>query len=581
MPKSVVFFLLLLSYSRIQAQSTGVFPQQYFRNPLGIPIELSANFGEVRKDHFHMGLDIRTRQRVNLPVYAAADGYITRISIQRYGYGKAIYIQHPDGYTTVYGHLNGFYDTLDHYIVQKQYKEEQWEQDFSLPAGQFPVAKGQFIAWSGNTGSSGGPHLHFEIRESRTGNNLNPLLFGMGVTDDIAPVLHGLYWYDRRYSTYQGGAKRIPVTGAKGSYTVNGGDTVRIGSPRISFAVRAEDRTNSSSFLFGIYEAALWLDDSLRCNFQINNFTYPDSRYVNGSIDYNVFQQTGQGIQHLSQLPGNRLSVYSTDKARGIISFTDTLPHTVRMLLRDVSGNSTVVQFAVKYDPAPEENLFFTMNSVAVPPAKAHQIKEQQVDASFSESAFYDTVPFVLSEQPWRSWPAGSSAVGLHNATIPVHDNYTVQLPLRSDMNAYADRLLMQLESGRYKLVQKARPAAPGWYKAGFNRLGTVQLIADTIAPTIATYGWKNGQVFTNQTNLHVRCSDNQGEVQQFRALLDGQWLLFTHSTSDYIYTFDEHCGIGSHIITVSVQDVAGNTTIKEFQFTKKAPNNGSNKRRK
>lgn len=581
MLRSAFFFLLLAHYSLVQAQSAGVFPQQYFRNPLGVPIELSANFGEVRKDHFHMGLDIRTKQRVNLPVYAAAEGYISRISIQRYGYGKAIYIQHPEGYTTVYGHLNGFYDTLDRYIVQKQYKDEQWEQDFSLPAGLFPVSKGEFIALSGNTGSSGGPHLHFEIRDTRTGNNLNPLLFGMGVADNIAPVLQGLYWYDRRYSTYQAGAKRIPFTGAKGSYTVNGGDTVRLGSSKVSFAVRAEDRTNSSPFLFGIYEASLWMDDSLRCDFQINNFSYPDSRYVNGSIDYNVFLQSGQGIQHLSQLPGNRLSVYNTDDARGVIPFTDTLPHTVRMVLRDVAGNSTVVQFVVRYDPALEENLFFTMNSVAFPPGQARQLKEQQVDASFSELAFYDMVPFVLSGQPAGSWPQASGAVGLHNATVPVHDNYTVQLPVKPEMAAYADQLLMQLESGRYKLIQKAKPAAAGWYKGSFNRLGTVQLIADTVAPTIATYGWKNGQTFTNQTNLHIRCNDNNGEVQHFRALLDGQWLLFTHSTSDYIYTFDGHCGIGPHTLTVSVQDVAGNTTTKEFQFTKKAPTNGGNKRRK
>lgn len=577
MPRPLIFLLLALCSIQLQAQSSSVFPQQYFRNPLGIPIQLSANFGEVRKDHFHMGLDIRTQQKVNLPVYAAADGFISRISIQRYGYGKAIYIQHADGYTTVYGHLNGYYDTLNRYIINKQYADEQWEQDFSLPANLFPVKKGQFIAYSGNTGSSGGPHLHFEVRDTRSGNNLNPLLFGMGVVDNIAPVLEGLYWYDRRYSTYQATAKRIPVTSLKGSYSIT--DTVRLGSPLVSLGVRAEDRTNSSPFLFGIYEAGIWMDDSLRCYFQVNNFSYPDSRYINGSIDYGVFQKNGQGIQHLSMLPGNKLSIYSTDAASGVLQFADTLPHVIRLLLRDVAGNSTVLQFVARYDVSLQEDLFFTTNSVAMQPGKVQEVNGQGVKASFSAAAFYDMVPFVAGEQPAASWPEASAAAILHNASVPVHDRYTVRLQASPAFDSYASQLVMRLMNGNTRLLQKAQPAGDGWFTASFNRLGTAQLLADTIAPVITAAGWKDGQVFTTQPAIRIRCSDNLEEVQHFSARLDGQWLLFTHSTSDYIYTFDEHCSVGEHELTVSVQDLAGNRTVKTFHFTKKAPD--GNKRRK
>ncbi|BAV09930.1 membrane protein related to metalloendopeptidases [Filimonas lacunae] len=546
-----------------------------------MPIQLSANFGEIRKDHFHMGLDIRTKQRENLPVYAAAGGFISRISIQRYGYGKAIYIQHPNGFTTVYGHLNGYYDTLSHYIIQKQYTDKQWEQDITFSPGQFPVEKGQFIAWSGNTGSSGGPHLHFEIRDTRTGKNLNPLLFGMEVEDNIPPVLEGLYWFDRRYSTYQTSPKPIAIVNNKGSYQLKGGgDTLHIGSPRISFGVRAEDRTNSSSFLFGIYEAGLWMDDSLRCYFQVNNFSYPDSRYVNGSIDYATFLHTGKGIQHLSRLPGNELSIYNTDDNNGVISLTDTLPHTVRILLKDVEGNSTVMQYMVRYDSTLQEDLFFTMNSVAVPPNQPYNINEQEVKASFDAFAFYDIVPFVLGQQPRQQWPQASSQALLHNENVPVHDMYTVQLPLQPVAANYTDRLVMQLQSGRYRLYQKAQPASNGWFSGSFNRLGNVQLLVDTVPPSITPIGWKDNQVFTTQSSIRVRCSDNIDEVRNFNAYLDGQWILFTHSTYDYIYTFDEHCTLGEHVLSVSVQDLAGNTSVREFNFIKKEPN-GNNKRRK
>jgi hypothetical protein len=570
-----LLLFLLFPCSAIFAQNTRseAYPQQYFRNPLGISLQLSANFGEVRKDHFHMGLDIRTQQKENLPVYAAAEGYICRVSIEQGGYGKAIYIQHPAGYITVYGHLNGFYDSLEHYLVARQYKEEQWEQDFSLPPGEFPVQKGQFIARSGNTGSSGGPHLHFEIRDSRTGYNLNPLLFGLGLEDNIAPYLQGLYWYDRRYSTYQVSPQRIPIakTG-DGGYQAT--DTiVRIGSPLISFGIRAEDKTNSSPFLFGVYEAGLWVDDSLHCYFQLNNFSYNDTRYLNASIDYKAYSSTDLTIQHLSQLPGNALTIFTTDANRGVVRFTDTLPHSVRILLKDVAGNASVIQFQVAYDARLQQDFFFTTNSIPLLPNKANEVSGQSVKASFSTKAFYDTVPFVLAEMPAGGWPNASLNAQLHNANVPVHDMYTVQLQLQDPaMAAYSDQLVMQLQNNRYGAVRKAEIVSPGWYKASFRNLGKVQLLADTVPPIIQPIGWSNGQAFTTQSSLRIRCSDNMGGLRYFSARLDGQWVLFTHSTPDYLYTFDEYCPVGEHILTVSVQDMAGNRTVRELRFTRQPP---------
>lgn len=568
-----LLILLLLPCSVVfsQQKRAEAYPQGYFRNPLGIPLQLSANFGEVRKDHFHMGLDIRTQQKENLPVYAAAEGYISRVSIEQGGYGKAIYIQHPAGYVTVYGHLNGFYDALENYLVAKQYQDEQWEQDFSLPAGQFPVKKGQFIARSGNTGASGGPHLHFEIRDSRTGFNLNPLLFGLGVPDNIAPYLQGLYWYDRRYSTYQASPQRIPITKLASGYRTTD-EVVRLGSRVVSFGVRAEDKTNNSPFLFGVYEAGIWVDDSLRCYFQLNNFSYNDTRYLNGSIDYKTYSSTGPTIQHLSQLPGNKLSVFTSDADRGVIRFDDTLVHTIRILLKDVAGNASVIQFPARYDSSRQQDLFFTMNSIALPPNQPNEVSGTSVKANFDENAFYDMVPFALGEITPGGWPAASVTAQLHQPTVPVHDNYTVQLALKDkSMLAYEDRLVMQLQNNRYGTVKKAAKTPEGWFQASFRNLGKVQLLADTIPPVIKTIGWESGKAFPNQSVLRIRCSDNLSGVRYFSAHLDGKWLLFTHSTQDYIYRFDEHCPEGEHTLTISVQDIAGNRTVRELRFTRLA----------
>ena len=257
-----IFTCLISIFSFLNVQAQANYPQNYFRDPLNIPIQLASNFGELRQDHFHMGLDIRTQSRENLPVFAAAGGYVSRIKIEKYGYGKAIYITHPNGYTTLYAHLNFFYNALEKYVEDKQYKDESWEQDFTLPENLFPVTKAQFIANSGNTGGSQGPHLHFEIRDTKTGNNINPRLFGLPVPDTKPPVLFGLYWFDRRYSVYNVQPQQISITHKNNVYKATSA-VVEVGSPVITLGFRAEDLTNNSPFKFGVYHASLSIDDSL------------------------------------------------------------------------------------------------------------------------------------------------------------------------------------------------------------------------------------------------------------------------------------------------------------------------------
>ena len=164
------------------------------KSPLHTELQLAANFGEIRPDHFHMGLDIRTNGKENMPVYAIEEGYISFVKIEPSGYGKAIFLNHPDGRTSVYAHLNQFTDTLESFVRRKQYATQSWQQDIRCSTDAFLVKKGELIAYSGNTGRSEGPHLHFELRDTRTGKNLNPALYGFSVTDHTAPVIQGLYW---------------------------------------------------------------------------------------------------------------------------------------------------------------------------------------------------------------------------------------------------------------------------------------------------------------------------------------------------------------------------------------------------
>ena len=562
--KLVAIFFLLFCFD-VHAQQT--YPQHYFRDPLNIPIQLAANFGELRDDHFHMGLDIRTQSRENLPVFASADGYISRIKIEKLGYGKAIYIKHPNGYTTVYGHLNSFYDALQKYLENKQYKEQSWEQDFDLPANMFPVTKGQFIANSGNTGGSAGPHLHFEIRDSKTGNNLNPLLFGLDVPDAIPPVVYSLFWYDRRYSIYNVQPQQIPITRKNNAYITKNA-VVQIGSSIITLGLRMEDLNNNSPFRYGVYNAALYMDDSLLFEYKLNNFSYDDSRYVNACMDYKRWMENKQGVQYLSILPGNKLNIFTSLKSDGKIILNNTSTHKIKIEISDERQNTSTINFSIQYNASIQKNYMLPDDATVCEANEINNIQTANSKSNFDKNAFYDALPLIVNETPSTNLKQISSIVHIGNYTIPVNDSFDVSIKSNNINNAVKDKVVMQMQSGKSSTIIKGI-----WngneMQGKFDELGDVHLIVDSIAPVIIPVAWKNNSTFTSQKTLTMQCKDDVSKIKNFRATLDGNWLMFARKNDYFIYTFDEHCTKGSHTLIITAADIAGNVATKQFNFIK------------
>lgn len=540
-----------------QAQN---YPQNYFRNPLNIPMQLAANFGAVRTNHFHMGLDLRTNSQENLSVLAAAEGYISRVKVERYGFGNAVYITHPNGYTTVYAHLNKYYDKLDEYVKEKQYKDEKWEQDITFQAGQFPVTKGQLIALSGNTGGSAGPHLHFEIRDTKTEECLNPLLFGFAIPDSVAPIISGLYWYDRRFSTYEPGANGITVKKVGNTYTT---DVVKVNSPMISFGIKAVDKTNQG-FNLGIYKAELLMDGKLIYGFSIDKVSYDDTRYLNGCIDYTKFIRDKTAIQHLSVLPGMKLQNYSNANMSGIINLQDQDIHTIEIILKDVKGNTSRLTTEVQLNTAGEK---ISQTAKTVLPNEGKTITTENAEINLSKNAVYDAVNFNMYEKSDGDATVVSNAIVLNSPYIPVHDNYTLKIkPNRKLTREEKDKVVMYLNYESDTNVIKAK-----WNgdqaEGQFNRLGTVELILDNSLPSVSP-GWKEGAI-VNSSILRLKGNTKVGDIVEFRAELDGKWLRFARVKDDFIYTFDEKSpkGSGSHTLKVVTTNTAGNTNTQTFTF--------------
>lgn len=557
------------------------YPTDYFRNPLDIPIKLAANFGELRSNHYHMGLDIRTQQKENLPVMAAADGYIAKVLIEPAGFGQAIYIRHPNGYTTLYAHLNKFFPALAAYVSSWQYKTESWQASIEIPAGVFPVKKGQLIAYSGNTGGSQGPHLHFEIRRTADDTNLNPLLFGMPVPDTIPPVILRLAIYDRSLSTYEQAPRIWPVIkAAKGMYRLK--DSLLVATaPRISFAISAFDSQSGSANPNGIFQSMIYRDGQLLTAFQMNNISYNDTRKINAHIDYATHEKGGPWLQHLSRLPGhttpciywaapvqaNVVNTLAHSAADGVIDLSDGGLHAISIVVKDANGNTTVLNYQVQYRPSPVVTTISSpLAGKVFHPGMLDGYEAEGVAFYIGEKALYDSVHIGCSVT--GAAPEGASpAYSIGSTVIPLQEPLLVRI---RSMALIKDKIVMQrIEGGR---KESQRPEWLGeWASARFREFGDFRLVEDKQPPVITPVGIREGAVLRKVSKIAFRVKDDQGGIRSFRAELEGgKWLCFTNDKYlDYIYIFDGHCPPGKHVLKVTAEDVAGNRTVKEYRFTR------------
>lgn len=542
--------------------------KNYFRFPLNIPMSLAANFGECRTDHFHMGLDIRTNQKENYPVYAAAAGYVSRIYINKDGFGKAIYINHPNGYTTVYAHLNSFYPALEQYVEEKQYREQQWEQDFTFTPNQFPIYKGQFIANSGNTGRSEGPHLHFEIRETKTDVNVNPMWF-IDVADYIQPTISNLAWYNTNQSIYQQKPSFISIKKTKEGYT-SMDSIVEIPATHIWFGIIAKDKSNTSSFNYGIYKASLQEDSNMISEFKLDRISYDSTRYINAAIDYTYKVQTGKYIQYLFLITGNYLPYFTTLNNKGTINLEDDSIHNVTITVQDFNGNTQNINLKVKRKFA-EQNYFPSsenlLTHITLIPDKEGELKQPNIQAIFPKNALYDTLYLTLKTTTSYNNYAISDVFSLSSPTVPLHTDIDIKIkPNRIPSAAEKDKIIVQ-----YLSDKKPTAIKPSWLNnwatIQYNKLGDFQLLIDTISPQINIIGIKDSSNISLTKKIIIKSTDGEGDIKHFNAFLDDKWLMFSRKRDYFTYNLDDHCLPGYHIFTCSVEDIAGNTTTKSIVF--------------
>lgn len=542
------------------------YPQNYFRWPLGSAPGIVANFGELRPNHYHMGLDCRTDQKENQPVYAAAAGYIAKIKVERYGFGQAIYINHPNGLTTLYGHLNSFYPELDKYVKEQQYKQESWEVFLDIPADLFPVTQGQLIALSGNTGGSQGPHLHFEIRDTKTDKCLNPSLFNFPLPDTRPPDIMRLAMYDRTLSVYEQTPKFFTLKKTGGVYSTVPA-LITANSNKVSFAITSFDAYNANGNRNGIYEAVLYDEDKPVVGFQLDSISYDETRELNGHIDYKLRNSGGPFTEHLSKLPGYPGSVYTKFNGDGVIALEADSIHHISINVKDANGNTSLLCFDIKRGFVNQSKLNADSTAFYDPkifhPGFINVFENDNVRFYLDEGKLYDSIRFTYSAAVSK-W---GSSILLKNGNTPVHGYFPVSIYSTAFDSAKEKVVMERSWNGKTDFVKTKYNK--GWYTASFRELGNFRLFIDNIPPVIRPVGFKDGMNAAKLNRIAFVITDNSEELT-FKATLDGKWLRFSNDKGKtFIYRFDELCPEGEHELKIYAEDQVGNSVEKVYKFTR------------
>ena len=545
----------------------------FFRNPIDFPISLSGNFGELRNNHFHSGIDIRTNGEEGKAIYAVADGYVSRIKVSAFGYGNALYVTHKNGKVSVYGHLSAYNKNITEYLRAEQYKQESFEVDLFPAKSMLSVLKGDTIALSGNTGGSEAPHLHFEIRDEKTEWTQNPLLHGFSISDTVKPEIYNVVFYPRNLNSVINGTNEKQSFGTKnikGIVTLNTINTLQF-SGLIGFGVETNDEESDHGGRNGTYNIQLFVDEIMQYDYKISSFAFEQTRNINAHIDFQQKKKSGKYIQKCFVEPNNKLHCYTVNKNSGAFNFNDDSIHKVKIVVSDVYNNATTLTFDVKS----QKN---TLTQKPLKTAAAQDFFYYNIENNFKRDGAIIRVPigaiqndinFEFSSQNNPNFLSPIYKVHRDDEPLLLPYQLKIKLPKNISPKLYSKLLIASLngnnnltsEGGAFNEITKS-------VEANLKTFGNFVIAVDTIKPTISNVIVDNSNAITR--NIVAKISDNLSGIKSYRGTIDNNWILmeYDYKNARLVYTFDEKYNDDKpHKFMLKVTDYKGNSRefVKQF----------------
>lgn len=573
--KTSLLFLVLIMIPLASLKAQIAIPKEYFSSPLNIGLTVTGSFSEIRPNHFHSGIDFNVLKKEGLPVFAVADGVISRIRVSPFGFGNALYIDHPNGFTSVYAHLKSYNDTITEYVHVNQYTLKSFDVDL-FPKNKkeiICIKKGDLIGYAGNSGSSGGAHLHFELRNTQTENIINPLLFGFNVPDNFPPYFDFIKIYPEDDNSFIGSvtnATRFNVkkTGSR-DYRLSSKDTLSLWG-KLSVGVQAFDFHQNQRDHNGFYSMKMFVDRSGFFSMVCDSFSFDESRYVNASIDFAANYNSDNRIVKSKKLPGNQLSFFTSNAENGVLTFTDEKIHEVVVAVSDLAGNTINLRFWVKsqkpggfvkvpFIPDVDSAILFRYD-------KTNRFETNELVVELPSGSLYEDLTFTYNRSP-GSTGMYSAIHYLHNAEVPLQSRIKVAVKAKGlPQNMRTKALLVRVDR------DGKRSPAGGSYENGYvsastNLFDGYAIVIDTIPPVIRP--WTENS--KSKTSLKFTVSDNFSGINTYRGEVNGEWALVEWDPKNklMIYRFDEVAQTGNNTFNLYLEDEKGNKSKYSTTFTR------------
>ncbi len=553
----LLFFILIVLNLSVFGQYD--YPKDYFRDPLGETLLVSGNFCELRENHFHGGVDLRTGEN-GKKIYAPADGYISRIKVSRSGYGYALYVKHTNGLITNYGHLQNYTKDVEAWVRQMQNNIQKFEFDIDLDSNLFPVKKGQIIGYSGNSGYSFGPHLHYEIRTPND-EPLNPLYFHYA-KDTKSPEIKNIAVYpadDKSSVNFKNESITIHVIGTNLSenITVNG---------QIYFGIEAYDYIDDVGSSNAIYSIKLYCDGKLVFHSENNQISYENTRDINSLIDYKRRKTTDMRIQTTRKQPNNELSQYIEVENNGVINFYDNNVHNLKYVVADIKGNSTSVSFNVKSTIKETELKIKRDSSMLFRYDRENKFKEKGIEIFFPEKTLFDNLFFEFETFEGNIY---SPMYKVHNEFVPLKSYFVLSLSVALVPDKYKEKVVIlrrDFEGDNEVYLGKVKD---DFISVLTREFGFYYIDLDLKPPVIKPVNISDGKNMSSYSSIKFEITDEMSEIGEWAGFVNGEWVIVVYDKKDdlFYYKFDEKTKTGKNHFRLLIYDNVGNYSIYEADF--------------